>query len=198
MTWLKEVVAVVRDSEEDRATVIAAVRQLPPADLAHVAALVREEPSAQTRAQDSRLERLVGPLPASGRRLSNEIEATLRAFEKRRALLGDSLTAAQVAGALGVSRETVYSRAERGDLLAAVDGGQLRFPHWQFDPLSDDGLLAGLRSVLTALATRSALAKITWLISPRASLEGAPPLELLRAGHSDQVLPAAQRFALGE
>jgi hypothetical protein len=186
--------------EADRQAIIDAVQRLPPDDLARMAEIVRSR-SATPAASDpttERLERLLGPRPSPEERVRAEVETTLRAFEERRALLQDSLTVAQVAQALGLSRQSVYARAERGDLLAATKGPHLRFPRWQFDPSSDDGVLPGLSTVVKELGARPALGKIAWFTSPRASLGGQTPLEVLRTGDLDRVLPAARPFALGE
>lgn len=209
----------------DRTVVIDAVSRLHRTEIASIAAVVRETASLSQAASpsqsaspsrdvalkeaeagpgvvgvnegDERLERLLGPRPSEERRLTNEVITTMRGFERRRQLLQDSLTATQVATALGVSRETVYGRAERGQLLAASDGGQLRFPRWQFDPTSDTGLLAGLPTVVKALGDRPQLAKIAWLTSTRSSLEDTP-LHLIATGKTEVVLGSAERFAWGE
>ncbi len=201
----------------DRVVVIDAVSRLHRTEIAGIAAVVREtaslsQPTSSPRdvattetghavvgveAGDERLKRLLGPRPSKDRRLTNEVITTMRGFERRRQLLQDSLTATQVATALGVSRETVYGRAERGQLLAASNGGQLRFPRWQFDPTSDTGLLAGLPAVVKALGARPQLAKIAWLMSSRSSLEDTP-LHLIATGKTEAVLGSAERFARGE
>jgi len=203
----------------DRIVVIEAVSRLHRTEIASIAAVVRETASPSQSASpsrdvavkeaeagpgvvgvnegDERLERLLGPRPSDERRLTNEVITTMRGFARRRQLLQDSLTATQVATALGVSRETVYGRAERGQLLAASDGGQLRFPRWQFDPTSDTGLLAGLPAVVKALGERPQFAKIAWLTSTRSSL-GDTPLHLITTGKTEAVLGSAERFARGE
>jgi len=205
----------------DRVVVIDAVSRLHRTEIAGIAAVVREtaslsQPTSSPRdvattetetetghavvgveAGDERLKRLLGPRPSKDRRLTNEVITTMRGFERRRQLLQDSLTATQVATALGVSRETVYGRAERGQLLAASEGGQLRFPRWQFDPTSDTGLLAGLPAVVKALGERPQFAKIAWLTSTRSSL-GDTPLHLITTGKTEAVLGSAERFARGE
>ncbi len=194
---------MIEDTRTDRHTIIEAVNRLGREEVAVIAAAVRETavPSRDRASTigkgDERLARLLGPRPAQGRQLTSEMATTMRGFERRRQLLQDSFTAAQVATALRVSRETVYARAERGQLLAAIDGGQLRFPRWQFDPASDTGLLAGLSDVVKALGERPQLGKIAWLTSYRSSL-GDTPLNLIASGQSATVREAAERFARGE
>jgi len=41
--------------------------------------------------------------------------------------------------------------AKAGELLAIQDGRYLKFPRWQFDEHSDDGLVPGLRRVLLVM-----------------------------------------------
>ncbi len=112
----------------------------------------------------------------------------------RRALLADSLTAPQVARRLGTARQTPPHRARAGRLLAAREGGVLRFPAWQFDVQSPTGVIPGLPEVVHALGALPALVKIAWFVTPKALL-GRTPLEALQAGERDEVLLAARTFA---
>ena len=120
-----------------------------------------------------------------------EIEAQLRAFQFRKELLADALTAPQVADLLGTSRQTPHDRARNGGLLAVLDRGQLRFPSWQFDPAGPDGLVAGLPEVIRALDV-SPLAKVSWFTRPNPYLEDRAPLDALKDGERERVLDAAR------
>ncbi len=113
-----------------------------------------------------------------------------RAFARRRELLADTLTTAEVAALLRTTRQTPHDRAAANRLLALRDGGQLRFPRWQFDPEGPDGVLDGLPKVLEALNV-SAFAKAAWLTSSQPALGGRTPLEALGAGEIDSVVRLA-------
>lgn len=124
-----------------------------------------------------------------------EWKALQRAFEFRRALLKDAITTTQVAQLLGVSRQAVGERERKGQLLGAMEGGQLRFPLWQFDPSGSGGVVEGLLLVLRALDEGGALpplAKMSWLRKANASLGGLTPLEALRGGRLAETLSAAR------
>jgi hypothetical protein len=102
-----------------------------------------------------------------------EIEqlALLQYFRLRHELLTDALTTPQVATLLGTSRQTPHDRVKSGSLLAVSDRGALRFPPWQFDPASDDGVLVGLPEVVRNLQLPP-LSRISWMVGPNAFLEG--------------------------
>jgi excisionase family DNA binding protein len=132
---------------------------------------------------------------SSEERRALEVDAQLRAFRFRQELLGDALTAPQVARLLGVSRQTPHDRARRGELLAVMDRGQWRFPRWQFDPETPGGVLPGLADVSRVLRV-SPLAKVSWFVSANPYLEGSTPLEALRRGETERVVDVAAAVGL--
>ena len=140
------------------------------------------------------------PQPVIAAESQLELDALQRAFAARRALLVGSIEVAQVVEMLGVSRQAVHEREKKGRLLAVRENGRLRFPLWQFDAQGDDGVVAGLPSVLKALdeiAPIPALAKMSWLQKPNGALGGATPLESLRAGQQTLVQSAARGDSAG-
>jgi excisionase family DNA binding protein len=124
-------------------------------------------------------------------RAEAEVEVLTRTFARRRMLLDGALTTSQVARLLGTSRQTPHDRVESGTLLAVMDRGALRFPPWQFDPEGPDGVIEGLPAVIRALDV-SPMAKIAWLTRPNQMLDGATPLDRIRAGEVDRVLSLAR------
>lgn len=136
-----------------------------------------------------------GHVPSEQERIALAVASALKDFEFRRTLLADSLTAPQVAALLGTSRQTPHDRARAGTLLAARDGGIVRFPAWQFDAGSPDGVIPGLPAVIRALGTTPPLSKIAWFVTPKALL-GRTPLDALKGGDLQEVLLAAQTFAV--
>lgn len=124
-----------------------------------------------------------------------EITSLFRYFEKRKELLQNSLTAAQVKALLGSkSRQTPHDRLEKNSLLAVRDNGICKFPSWQFDPSGPDGVIAGLPDVLKAL-DGSEFSKLNWLTSQNPYLDGLTPVESLKKGEKERVLKEAK--ALG-
>lgn len=123
-------------------------------------------------------------------RVDLETQSLARYFSHRRHLLEDSLSSVQVAQILGSSRQTPHDRIRAGTLLAVEDGGRLRFPRWQFDPAGPQGVVAGLPSVIQALSVPP-LTQVKWLQTPSPYLEDRTPLEALKAGDIERVLPAA-------
>ncbi len=135
-----------------------------------------------------------GRAPGERERVALAVSSALTDFAYRRDLLNNSLTAPQVAALLGTSRQTPHDRARAGALLAARDGGFLRFPAWQFDAAAPEGVVPGLPDVVRALGDTPPLDKIAWFVTPKALL-GRTPLEALKAGDYGEVLLAARTFA---
>jgi hypothetical protein len=123
-------------------------------------------------------------------RVSLHLQTLLRTFRRRDELLRDALTAPQVAKLLHTSRQTPHDRVATGHLLAARDRGMLRFPSWQFDPDSPDGVVAELPQVIRALDL-SPLAKINWFARPNPYLDGRCPIDALKQGDVAHVRDAA-------
>lgn len=128
-------------------------------------------------------------------RVELELELLARSFARRRELLDGSFTTAQVAALLGTSRQTPHDRVQAGTLLAVLDRGVYRFPAWQFDPDGDNGVVEGLPEVIRALDV-SPIAKVSWLSSPHAGLDGETPVQALRNGNASQVIRLARAVGL--
>ncbi|MDB5059800.1 MAG: hypothetical protein JWO59_3272 [Chloroflexi bacterium] len=120
----------------------------------------------------------------------NKVVLLLRAFQLRRQLLKDALTTKQVADMLGASRQMPLDRLKAGNLVAVRDGGDWRFPSWQFDPEGPDGVVRGLPTVIAALPT-SPMLRVGWLSTLHPAL-GMAPIDALRTGRLDRVLSEAQ------
>ena len=136
----------------------------------------------------------------SVREVELEWKALQRAFEFRRALLRNAITTTQVAQLLGVSRQAVAERERKGQMLSVMEGGQLRFPLWQFDPAGTLGVVEGLPLVLHALdeaAPTPSLGKMVWLRKTNPSLGGLTPVEAVRARRLDEVMAAGRGVLAG-
>ena len=120
-----------------------------------------------------------------------ELTSLLRNFEWRRRLLADALSASEVAKALGTSRQTPHDRVKSGSLLAVLDRGVWRFPHWQFDPAGPDGVVDGFPEVLKTLQV-SPLAKASWFVRPNPYLDGITPIARLKQGDKERVIQEAR------
>lgn len=115
------------------------------------------------------------------------------ASRRWRAQLGPSLTQAAVAELLGMTPQGVSKRAAAGDLLRLTHrDGRSVYPTFQFE---GRGVLRGLTSVLSVLGeVDDVLTAAAWLTVPKASLDGASPVEALRAGRVEAVVVAARRY----
>lgn len=111
----------------------------------------------------------------------------------------EAVGATALARQLGLaSRQTVYDRAARGELIGFDIAGRHRFPLAQFDERG--GVLPGIAEVLGILdAVGDAYATWGWLTRPNAALDGATPIERLRGADPERVaeITAAAEAELG-
>jgi biotin operon repressor len=138
------------------------------------------------------MERLLERMPSAKDPLA---KARLRGVFAQRELLdaeGGTLSAAEIAKALGVTRQAIDKRRKAGQLLALEVGkrGYL-YPAWQ---LAEPGLLPGLAQVLSSLPADSPWATARFFLSGNDRLRGRRPLDVLRKGDVDVVVRAAAAF----
>jgi hypothetical protein len=104
------------------------------------------------------------------------------------AQLGPALTEADVARLLGRAAEAV-ARAPELLRLQQRESAERVYPLFQF---TADGQVPGVADVLAMLSpVLSPLTIASWLTSRNRQLDGARPIDLLRAGGADPVLPGA-------
>lgn len=171
------------------------VNNLPPQDLTVLLERVHDTLHPSDAALEANLlaEKLTnGRRYSTTERASLEILTVVRAFERRRELLENSLTSTQVARILGTSRQTPHDRLKSGTLLAVLDNGAWRFPAWQFDPNGPDAVVPGLPQAIAALEHVPTLAQISWFVRPNAHLDGRSPIDALKRGELSRVLSVAR------
>lgn len=107
----------------------------------------------------------------------------------------DMLSAEAFAALLGVSRVTVNSKRQSGQVLG-IDGAKrgFRFPAWQLD--RDGRPYAALTELHERLG--SAWAVFRFLVTPQAGLDGLTGLDALKRGRSDAAVAAAESVARGD
>lgn len=107
----------------------------------------------------------------------------------------DMLSADAFADLLGVSRVTVNTKRQNGQVLG-LDGAKrgFRFPAWQLD--LDGRPYAALRKLHAILG--SAWAVYRFLITPHGALDERTGLDSLKRGHDDDILAAAESVARGD
>jgi len=133
-------------------------------------------------------------------RRSPVAEALFRGLEVQNRLKeaeGGSLSADDVRPLVNLkSKQGVLDRHHQGSLLGWREKqNAVRFPVWQF---TATGVLPGIVDALQALSRNPSLddwAKVLFFLSPRESLDGRRPLDLLKAGQSDQVISLARAYA---
>ncbi|MDK1390074.1 XRE family transcriptional regulator [Sinorhizobium sp. 8-89] len=107
----------------------------------------------------------------------------------------DMLSAEAFANLLGVSRVTVNTKRQNGQVLG-LDGAKrgFRFPSWQLD--RDGRPYAALPKLHEVLG--GAWAVYRFLITPHGALNGRTGLNALKRGRADEVVAAAEGVARGE
>jgi hypothetical protein len=171
--------AVVRLADRaDSETLAAALRQPTPVDVL-VAALLSE----------------LGHLGAESAPSHPLTGALLRGQLAKRSLLeegGGTLSSAEVAHLLGVSRQTVNNRRLKGRLIGVTSSrGDYEYPAWQF---ADGAVLPGLERVLLALRDHQPWTQISYMLNPDTRLGDGVPLDALRRGRIDEVVAAASMY----
>jgi hypothetical protein len=112
-----------------------------------------------------------------------------RGLLRRRELLGQSLSTAQVAARLGISPQAVTKRRQKAGLVAFRDRGDWRYPEWQF---AGGGLLPGVVETWQMLPHLGDDVGWTgWFTLPARHLDGETPLALLQRGEAARVVDAA-------
>jgi hypothetical protein len=121
--------------------------------------------------------------------------AFIRGIEAQRRLLdehGGTLTAQQVAGILGISRQAVEKRRRAQTLIALTTGRHgYRYPVWQF---TKSGVLPGLADVLQVLAPHDEWMQAAFFVGKNPRLGDQTPIEMLKAGKLKRVLGVAQTY----
>lgn len=121
--------------------------------------------------------------------------AFIRGIEASRKLIDDhggALTAVQVAGILGISRQAVDKRHDAGKLLAVSTGRHgYRYPVSQFDK---SGALPGREDVLKVLASHDEWMQVAFFVSKDQRLANRTPIDALKAGELKAVLDAAALY----
>lgn len=121
--------------------------------------------------------------------------ARLRGLDAKRSLLeseGGSITSAEAAGMLKITRQAIDKRRNEGKLLAVELGRKgYHYPSWQFD-------LEGLEDVLSALGDRDFWEKLSFFLNPSSLLADRTPLEVLRKGKGQVELVVRAARSHGE
>jgi len=111
--------------------------------------------------------------------------------------VGRMLSSREATELLGVSRQAVHERTQRGSLLALRGSdGSVLYPAFQFGP--NGRPLVGIAEALRPLTpvVESAYTIAAWFTSPEPELGGATPSDWLREGRNpDAVVEQARREA---
>lgn len=140
--------------------------------------------------------RLEFPNSKTENMLGNAYVRSIPPLRKMLADEGGSISAAEAAARLGVSRATVLRKYREQRLLGWRDyyAGDLNFPLWQFD---NEGLLPGLEEVMKVLRSDAPvedIGRILFFVSWYHSLDGQRPLDCLRQGNVEAAVRTAQAY----
>ena len=114
-----------------------------------------------------------------------------RSYALRRALMANTLTVAQVAELLSLTRQAINARIAKKELCAVMYKGSYHLPLWQFDADADAGVLEGANAVWEMLSGLSTLAKMNWMVLSNPYLDGQTPADCLHQGGVARVVDAA-------
>ena len=136
------------------------------------------------------------PVEKPDNRLAGAIARGLPARRKLVEEEGGSLSAEQAAQALGISKQAILKRYQKGRLLAWREERQkaVRFPVWQF---GDRKVLDGIEETLRVLNAGNRLddfGRMLFFLSNHGFLGGKRPIDCLREGEVAKVLKAARGY----
>lgn len=104
---------------------------------------------------------------------------------------GGAISAEEVAELLGLSRQGVdYLRKTKAILAWRHTNGKWNYPLWQFD---SGRIRPGIRGCLKNLATDDPWGQMIFFLSPRDSLNGNRPLDLILSKEIEAAIGAARR-----
>lgn len=107
------------------------------------------DPASELSSADAAVLR-IGGFTLEPRR-QREPDVAARTAARAAVMLFEAKTATEVAGALRVSATRIRQRAAERTLYALRDGGEWRFPRWQFDP-GTGREIPGLAAVIPSLS----------------------------------------------
>jgi hypothetical protein len=130
---------------------------------------------------------------------NRQAAAIARGIPARRKLVedeGGSLSAEEAAGEIGISKQAILKRYQKGQLIAWREERQsaVRFPVWQF---KHHAVLDGIVQTLEVLNAGNRLddyGRMLFFLSHKAFLGGKRPLDCLRDGEISKVVQAAQGY----
>jgi hypothetical protein len=104
---------------------------------------------------------------------------------------GGAMSTEEVAELLGLSRQGVdYLRKTKAILAWRNTNGKWHYPVWQFD---SGRIRPGIRECLKALTTDDPWGRMIFFLSPRDSLNGDRPLDLIVKREIDAAIAVARR-----
>jgi hypothetical protein len=123
------------------------------------------------------------------------LAAKLRGLKRKKHMLdaaGGTLTSAQVAEILGISRQAVDKRRASYQLLALTQGKRgYSYPKFQFE---EDKTIKGLEQVLPQLKELDPWMQMVFFTSPHERLQGKTPINCLHKGMVNEVVAAASGY----
>ena len=127
-------------------------------------------------------------------------KAKLRGLKIKQQLIeakGGCAGSEEIAEILGISRQAINQRRQRGKLIGLSRGkGKYVYPLWQF---SEEGKThKGLENVLEKLAQVDPWTQVAFFLNPNLRTKNKTPLEVLRMGEIDLVVKSAAAFANDE
>jgi hypothetical protein len=125
------------------------------------------------------------------RELDPLLSARLRGIAAKQKLLeswGGSVSVAEAAAVLGMTRQAVDKRRREGKLLAVELGKRgYYYPVWQLQQ-------QGMSDVLKTLAPRDPWTQLSFFANPNDLLGDRTPIECLKAGEIEKVVKAAAEY----
>lgn len=162
-------------------------------NLEHIVEAITEKKLAErllTSAEEvSRLPEVAAPARAPGYQAAVDAGADVRA---RIMAAPEMVNSIELARRMGVTRETVNQKRQKGTLLALTHGTRhQRYPTWQLEPR----IMDVLPRLLKVLGSLDPWTQYLFITQRNPALDAASPLDALRNGEPARVLATAADYA---
>lgn len=167
-----------------------------PARRHHLAAPLKPRPQAkgaQAGLSGAAQEKPVDAAAGMDPRLAAALERGEVVRQQLAADEGGSVSSAQAARLLGISKAAALRRWRAHRLVGWKQVKAVRFPVWQF---AKDKVLEGIEAILQILDSDDHWRVMMYFLGRRLSLGSRLPLDLLRAGKAAKVIRHAHIYAL--
>ena len=162
-------------------------------NLEHIVEAIAEKKLAERLLASAKEAAMLSEVAAPARRPGYQAAVEAGADAKTRIMAApEMVNSIELARLMGVTRETVNQKRQKGMLLALTHGTRhQRYPTWQLEPR----ILDVMPRLLKLLGDLDSWTRYLFITQRNPVLDGASPLDALRRGEEARVLATAADYA---